>query len=296
MESNNLENNPAAPLVQLLSFAFIWLCCASVGSLLVSLFTQGNNWTSIAAIVEQIQNSEDGDLVNQLRYVQIIGHLSNYFLPALIFIVAWYRPKVWAAVQLSKAPPLKITLISLVAVFTLFPFISWVYYWNMNLIPADWVGQDKLELQAAFLNMRNGYELLLNIFLLGVVAALGEELVFRGIIQRILTQWSGQVHSSAFITAALFSFIHFQWEGFAARFLLGLLFCYLLIYTQNLWVPILLHFCFNSIQVIIPYFNPEMVKAVGETTEIPLLVALLSLGTFGIIWKTFILNKNKIYK
>lgn len=296
MELNNLENNPSTSLAQLLSFAFIWLCCALMGSLLLSVFTEGNNWTSLSVILEQVNNAKDGTLINKLRYVQIIGHLSNYLLPALIFLFVWYRPKIWPAIQLDQAPPLKITLISLVAIFTLFPFISWVYYWNMNLIPSDWIGQDKLELQAAFLNMRNGYELLLNIFLLGVVAALGEELVFRGIIQRILTQWSGQVHGSAFLTAALFSFIHFQWEGFVARFLLGLLFCYLLIYTQNLWIPILLHFCFNSIQVVIPYFHPELVKDAGESVAIPLWVALLSLGSFSIIWKTFILNKNKIYK
>jgi len=296
MELNNLENNPSTPLLQLLSFAFIWLCCALMGSLFLSFFTQGNNWTSLSVILDQINNSKDGELVNQLRYVQIIGHLSNYLLPALIFLFAWYRPQVWATTQLAKAPSLKITLISLVAVFALFPFISWVYYWNMTLIPTDWISTDKLELQAAFLNMRNGYELFLNIFLLGVVAALGEELVFRGIIQRILTQWSGQVHGSAILTAVLFSFIHFQWEGFVARFLLGLLFCYILVYTQNLWIPILLHFCFNSIQVVIPYFNPELVKDAGETVAIPLLGALLSLGIFSIIWKVFILNKNKIYK
>ena len=296
MESNKLGQAPSTPLVQLLSFVFIWLCCTSIGSLLLSFFMQGNNWTSLSIIVEQVRNSEDGNLINQLRYVQIIGHLSNYLLPALIFIFAWYRPQVWAMIQLAKAPPLKTTLVGLIALFLLFPFISWVYYWNMNLIPNDWIGQDKLELQAAFLNMRNGYEFLLNIFLLGVVAALGEELVFRGIIQKILTQWSGQVHSSVLITAALFSFIHFQWEGFVARFLLGLLFCYLLVYTQNLWIPILLHFCFNSIQVVIPYFNPELIQNAGETTEIPLLVALLSLAMFSLIWKTFILNKNKIYK
>ncbi|MGH1335435.1 MAG: lysostaphin resistance A-like protein [Aureispira sp.] len=297
MESNNLESTPLnISFLQLLSFVFIWLCCALVGSLILTSFMQGSGLTSMEEILEQIKTTQNGDFMNQLRYFQIVGHLSNYFLPGVLFIFWWHRKQPWKKMYLDQAPTWKNLLASFAAILVLFPFVSWIYYWNMELLPTDWIALDKLELQMAFLNMRNSYELFLNIFLLGVVAAVGEELVFRGIIQRIVERLVGNVHGGAFITAALFSFIHFQWEGFVARFILGLLFCYLLIYTRNLWVPILMHFFFNSIQVIIPYFSPESIKQVGETTEVPIVIAIISILLFSIIWKLFILNKNIIYK
>lgn len=297
MELNNLEStSPQTSFLQLLSFVFIWLCCALFGSLILSPFMQGSGLTSLAEILEQIRTTKDGDFVNKLRYFQIIGHLSNYFLPGVFFMFWWHRAEPWKKMQLHQAPTWKNLLASFTAILVLFPFVSWVYYWNMYLLPADWIASDKLELQAAFLNMRNSYELLLNIFLLGVVAAVGEELVFRGIIQRIVERLIGNVHGSAFITATLFSFIHFQWEGFIARFIMGLLFCYLLVYTRNLWVPILMHFFFNSIQVIIPYFSSESIKEVGEIREVPIVGALIGILLFSIVFKLFIVDKNIILK
>ncbi len=297
-----MESNKAAligsenPFLELLSFVFVWLGCALLGSLVLSSFMQANGWTDFTSILSELRTNNDGDVVNQLRYLQIIGHLSNYFLPSLIYMGWWHRRRAWKMLQLDQVPKAQNLLAAFAAVVVLFPFVSWLYYWNTQVLPEEWIGQDKLELQATFMNMRNRYELLLNILLLGVIAALGEELVFRGIIQRILQNWSKNVHFSAIATAALFSFIHFQWEGFAARFVMGLLFCYLLVYTRNLWVPILMHFFFNTIQVIIPYFYPNLVEEIGTVKEVPVLVAVVSISLFTIIWRSFILNKIIIIK
>jgi membrane protease YdiL (CAAX protease family) len=208
----------------------------------------------------------------------------------------WHQRRAWEKLKLNRTPRWKNVLVGVALVFILFPFVSWLYYWNTALLPDDWIGKDKLAMQEAFLRMRNGYELLVNLFLLGVVAALGEELIFRGIIQRIIQEWSSNVHVAAFVTAALFSFIHFQWEGFIARFVLGLLFCYLLVYTQNLWVPIIMHFVFNSVQVVIPYLYPETIDQLGEAKAIPVIAAVGSVVLFSIVFKLFILNSNHNYK
>lgn len=292
MESTNQQAELAStPFLQLLSFAMIWLVCALVGGSLLTLLMQANGWTSIGAILEEVSQTKDTALINQLRYFQLLGHLSNYLLPAIVFAFWWYGQKAWKKMQLHNRPPIPLLLASLVAIFVLFPFVSWVYYWNMQLLPEEWIGYDKLELQAVFMHMPSQYELFLNLLLLGVVAALGEELVFRGIIQPVLERLTSNVHGSALLTAALFSFIHFQWEGFLARFILGLLFCYLLIYTRNLWIPIIMHFIFNSMQVINAYFNPELIKEAGQLSVVPWSIAAGSLLLFAIIWKFFIVEK-----
>lgn len=297
MESNNKQSTLiSTSFLQLLSFAIIWLICAFVGGALLTLWMQSNGWTSMSVILEEVSQSKNVSLINQLRYIQLLGHLSNYLLPALVFAFWWYGQQAWKKMQLHHRPPLPLLLSSLLAIFVLFPFVSWVYYWNMQWLPKDWIGYDKLEMQAVFMNMPSQYELFLNLLLLGVVAALGEELVFRGIIQPILERLTNSIHGSAFLTAALFSFIHFQWEGFLARFILGLLFCYLLIYTRNLWIPIIMHFIFNSMQVINAYFNPEMIKEVGQLAAVPIGIATGSFLLFCIVWKFLIVDKSINYK
>jgi membrane protease YdiL (CAAX protease family) len=53
------------------------------------------------------------------------------------------------------------------------------------------------------------------------------------------------------ICAAIFSAIHMQFLGFVPRLLLGAYFGYLLIWSGNIWLPIIAHFCNNAIAVLL---------------------------------------------
>ncbi|NND32269.1 MAG: CPBP family intramembrane metalloprotease, partial [Saprospiraceae bacterium] len=70
---------------------------------------------------------------------------------------------------------------------------------------------------------------------------------------------------SVWLTAILFSAIHFQFEGFLPRFLLGLYLGYLFYWTKNLIVPIVAHFCNNALMLVAGYLNPEMISKMEET-------------------------------
>jgi len=71
----------------------------------------------------------------------------------------------------------------------------------------------------------------LNIFLLAVVPAIGEEFVFRGVLQNLFAKASKKIHLSVWFTAFLFAFIHFQFMDFLPRFFLGAAFGYVVILT-----------------------------------------------------------------
>ncbi len=89
----------------------------------------------------------------------------------------------------------------------------------------------------------------LSLFIIAVIPAIGEELVFRGLLQKIFTQWTKNAHIAIWISAFLFSFIHFQFFGFLPRMLLGAFFGYLFLWSGNLLIPIFAHFVNNAIGV-----------------------------------------------
>ncbi len=99
--------------------------------------------------------------------------------------------------------------------------------------------------------------LALNLLVMAIVPALGEELLFRGVIQNSIAKNLNSKIWAVWITAFLFSAIHFQFYGFIPRLLLGAYFGYLLIWSRSIWVPIAAHFAHNAIIVLFYFFLKE---------------------------------------
>lgn len=129
--------------------------------------------------------------------------------------------------------------------------------------------------------------LIINIGLIAVVPAIGEELMFRGGIQRIISQWTANHHLGIWISAFLFSAIHFQFYGFLPRLALGALFGYMLVWSGSIWMPILAHFINNAVAITIHYLiateriSPE-VDTAGTGTD-GIFLSLFSVVLLGII-------------
>ena len=106
----------------------------------------------------------------------------------------------------------------------------------------------------ALLNMNSPGDLFYNLLIIAVLPALGEEFLFRGILQKLFKEMTQNVHVAIIITAVIFSAIHMQFYGFLPRMMLGILFGYLLHWTGNLWVPVIAHFINNAAAVVFAYF------------------------------------------
>jgi len=165
-----------------------------------------------------------------------------------------------------------------------------------NLIKVSQDRADKLVEQ--MLQVHGFYALLFNIFLIAVLPAVGEELFFRGAIIRIFQNWRG-VKTAIWITAFIFSGIHFQFYGFVPRLLMGVFFGYLLLWNGNLWLPILAHFINNVVAVIFFYlkFNgyklPD-IDSIGIGSTLWIGIASGVAGLFAIFWlkRRFSLQKD----
>lgn len=103
-------------------------------------------------------------------------------------------------------------------------------------------------------------DLLLNIVFVAVLAAVGEELLFRGMAQRLLIKWFRSPWAGIIVSAVLFSAFHLQFYGFLPRLLLGIFLGAMYWYSGSLWVAILGHFVYDALQIVMVYYRPEMLN------------------------------------
>jgi len=103
---------------------------------------------------------------------------------------------------------------------------------------------------AKMLSQEGLLPLLVNIIVIAATAAVCEEFLFRGTLTSILMRKISSTHTVVWTVAIVFSAIHFQFYGFVPRMLLGALLGYLLVWTRNIWAPIVAHFVNNAVAVV----------------------------------------------
>ena len=112
--------------------------------------------------------------------------------------------------------------------------------------------------------------------------AIPEELFFRGALQRIIIHLTKQPFIGIVITGILFSALHFQFEGFLPRMLLGMILGFFYWYSGSIWTNIAAHFVNNAVQVLAVSYMP---KFVNKNPETPLLAAMASaVAVWAILW------------
>jgi membrane protease YdiL (CAAX protease family) len=208
---------------------------------------------------------EPGNL-GLLKFFQILQTVGMFVLPPLLIAYSM-DDKPFQFLKLSIKPDLKmLVLVSAVILFS-GPMIEWFSLVNQQLSLPSWMSSlekwmrtsedQATEITKAFLSTKSFGGLLGNLFIVAVLPALGEELLFRGLLQKLFRKMTGNSHMAIWITAILFSALHLQFFGFLPRLLLGALFGYLLYWTGNLWLPIIAHFVNNAAGVIIYFVTRE---------------------------------------
>lgn len=203
------------------------------------------------------------DTLNVLRIFQIAFQAGVFLLgPVLYLLLVEQNPL--QKLGLNKSPFKIDYLLIVVLMLVALPGINYALTLNEALHLPEWLrGTEKWMQQKedsakvltdAFLAMRSPSDLIINLIMFGLLPAVGEELFFRGVLFTIIKEWTQRKHLSIFIIAFLFSAIHLQFYGFLPRFLLGVGFGYLFIFTGSLWAPMLAHFLNNSIAVVVAYF------------------------------------------
>jgi membrane protease YdiL (CAAX protease family) len=181
--------------------------------------------------------------------------------------------------------------------------ISPLVEWNMNMKFPDfmkefetWARQeeDRLKkLTEAMTHFESTNDLLVGLVVIALLPAVGEELVFRGMIQNEFFRGTRNIHFAIWTSAIIFSAIHLQFYGFIPRVLLGALFGYLYYWSGNLLIPMFAHFFNNAFGVVMIYLNHKKITDfdVEDNTAAPLqyviLNVILTVGLLYYIWKHY---------
>lgn len=206
--------------------------------------------------------------INSLKMLQLIQTIGLFVLPPIVLAYFWsIKPMVY--LQLNKKISCAEVGIVIAFMVLIVPFVNLLGEMNQQLIlPKVFAGIERwmkaTEAQTAqitekLLNVHTLQGLLLNILVIAIIPAIGEELFFRSALQGIFQKWKGAV-LAIWITAIIFSAIHLQFYGFVPRMLLGAFFGYMLVWSKNLWLPILAHFTNNVMAVIFYYLTANGYK------------------------------------
>lgn len=225
-------------------------------------------------LLSEASSLENPGDVAVLKYFQVVSQIGMFILPSLVFAVLVSRHAI-GYLKLDSFPTGIATVSTLILIFTILPMINWLAEINQALSLPEWLSavenwmreseESAARLTEVFLKTNTFSGLLLNLMMVAVFAAVGEELLFRGILLRILIGWFKNYHVAVWVSAIIFSMMHLQFFGFLPRLLLGALFGYLLVWSGSLWLPVLAHFLNNAGAVLVFYFyNLEVIDTPVE--------------------------------
>lgn len=127
-----------------------------------------------------------------------------------------------------------------------------------------------------------------NILVIAVLPAIGEEFLFRGVLQNFVRLTTGKKHFAVWMIAIVFSAFHGQFYGFIPRLILGAALGYAYLFTGNLWISIVMHFVNNAFAVVSSYTpiknNLPTVMQDGYVFESWMINAGSALVTIGLLW------------
>ena len=209
--------------------------------------------------------------LNFMRLTQIVNQLGFFVIPPLL--LAWISessPKKFLGFSKPKAIHLLIT-VALVAAAG--PSIGALIEWNERLVLPGWLSgiehwmrnaeNTAAGLTERLLEIKTTGGLVINIVMIGLLPAIGEELLFRSAFIGIFRKICKGIHLPVILSAVIFSALHLQFFGFFPRLMLGIAFGYLFVWSGSIWVPALAHFINNTTVVVASYLFSRGAISVG---------------------------------
>lgn len=220
----------------------------------------------MVALAEAIQDPLDNpDIKIPLYIIQGCATVTGLIVAPAIFLMRGQRSlgDFFREKRLAWIP-----VVVTIALVIIFMAVNSIFIeWNAKFNFPDFADEFEMwarereetaaELTEFLTSFASAGELMLALIIIAVLPAIGEEIVFRGLIQNELYRGMKNIHVSIWFAAILFSAIHFQFFGFVPRLLLGALFGYLYYWSGNLMLAILAHFVNNGVSVVALYMYQQ---------------------------------------
>ncbi|MFB6306397.1 MAG: lysostaphin resistance A-like protein [Flavobacteriales bacterium] len=287
-----------------LALLFIMAGCINIisnflGSFLAELF-----WNiEVFGNREALMNLDSPEAISAAKFQTLMMHTGLMVIPSLIFPYV-IKENTIDYLKLNQKIYSREMILTIILMIALLPIIKWLGDFNSKLSLPDAFSsleknmrdlQEKArKMTESFIKMNSFSTFLLNLFIIAIIPAIGEEFLFRGLLQKLIGEWTKNIHIGIFVSAILFSALHFQFFGFLPRMFLGVIFGYLFIWSGTIWLPIFAHFINNGAAVFFSYLEqsgkidspPE--KEMGQMPFISVILGILISG--GIL---YLIKKNK---
>jgi uncharacterized protein len=207
-------------------------------------------------------NLDDVSKIQMLKVFQAIGVVFLFILPAVLFAQFATSSKMHY-LGITKRSTFNTMLIGGLGMVLALPLINGLAQLNQQVhFPEALQGveqwmknseENAKNITDAFLQGSDLSSLLINLFIIAFMAALSEELFFRGVLQNVLIDCFKNKHLGVWIGAIIFSAFHLQFYGFLPRLLMGAYLGYLFVWTGSLWPSIVAHFLNNGLAVYVAW-------------------------------------------
>jgi hypothetical protein len=301
-KSYNLLYN-RSPLYQLFIALFVVL---GVGILLLTLFIITGLYAFDAdyMLLGSFTDAANENEVSFLRYVLIAQEISFFIIPAIIILIL-LKPSGQSLFADVKITTVKDAVLVILLAVCLFPLTSFTGYLNSTMELPVWLSgveqwmtekEDELaNLTNLIIASNNLGGMLFNLIMIAILPAIGEELIFRGIFQKILYGLMKNSWLAIWISALVFSAIHLQFYGFLPRFILGLVYGYLFFWSGTLLLPVLAHFVNNAVPTIGAYLYAMENSGINAETPVSTQLAGLILPVILVVLiLSYFRNKSKM--
>ena len=280
IESNPLYANGKNPWILLLSLILITLggvfLIGQVLAFITAFIISGVGFDELVNILANPTAYPEQRLM--FLSLQGMASIGGFIIAPLIFYYTLVKGNLIKDFIHLPSNIFSLLMVTIIMVFSFMVVDTVFIEWNANIsFPESLAGfeqwakgmEETVKVLTEYLTEfeSTGY-FILAIFVIAVIPAIGEELLFRGLLQNILKRIFKNYHVAIWIAAILFSAIHFQFYGFIPRVLLGALFGYLYVWTGNLLIPIVAHFLNNSISLFALYIYQKGLTDIDvESTE-----------------------------
>lgn len=255
----------------------------------ILLLIFGLAFSSVLGALFMLSGDGMNDITN-IKIGQVISQVFGFMLPPILYVML-VKEKPFNYLGFKKLQPW--SLLGIVAIFTIIPFLTMVAEWNDNIsLPESMaVLEQKLRYIQELANetterfMTEG-SLFSGLIIVAALAAISEELLFRSVIQKAFVKICKNAHVGIIITAIVFSAFHGDFFGFVPRFILGLMLGYMFYLSGSIFPSMLMHFANNGTIVILYYLNTRGfinidVENFGSTDNV-LVIALSLIVTVAI--------------
>lgn len=264
----------------------------------VAMFFVGSVFVSGLALVMQLMQLQ-GSLL--LKLTQVFSAIFLFVFPAVssayVFSDNWKH-----YIYLDNPVRIDKIIYAGVMALTMQPFLSWLVYWNNQVkLPEalnSWevwmrsMEDQMFETMQTLLATTSVGSLIVNILIIAVLTAIGEEFFFRGALQRMFSDATKKPYLAAVLIGILFSAIHMQFYGFIPRAVMGILFGVMVVQSRSLLLPITAHAVNNAYGVFMYYYctkNDIPVETFDNPSEAPSIwIVILSVVVSALLYTSIL--------